>query len=154
MAVSPQPDLSADSHILTCAVCLSQIQDQDVLDTGHWFCLQKSAWSGVPAVQVVSWRLLHRLGGGSWARNLLTQIYLDDVTLSWAREGDTDQNENQTSPQVVDCDGAELAAGDAVTLTKDLDVKGTSFVAKRGAMVKGIRLTDNPEHIEGRVNKV
>jgi len=49
---------------------------------------------------------------------------------------------------------AELVAGDAVTLTRDLDVKGTSFVAKRGTLVKGIRLTDNPELIEGRVNKV
>ena len=39
-------------------------------------------------------------------------------------------------------------------MIKDLPVKGTSFVAKRGTLVKGIRLTDNPEHIEGRVNKV
>jgi len=47
-----------------------------------------------------------------------------------------------------------LTSGDSVTLIKDLDVKGTSFVAKRGTLVKGIRLTDNPEHVEGRVNKV
>lgn len=27
-------------------------------------------------------------------------------------------------------------------------------MAKRGTLVKGIRLTDDPEHVEGRVNKV
>jgi len=45
-----------------------------------------------------------------------------------------------------------LQAGDNVTLIKDLDVKGANFTAKRGTMVRGIGLTDNPEHIEGRVN--
>ena len=58
------------------------------------------------------------------------------------------------APRTVDSNGAPLADGDSVTLIKDLDVKGTSFVAKRGTLVKGVRLTDNPEHVEGRVNKV
>jgi protein PhnA len=47
----------------------------------------------------------------------------------------------------------QLSAGDTVTLIKDLNVKGTNFVAKRGTAVRGISLVaDNPEHIEGRVN--
>ena len=38
-------------------------------------------------------------------------------------------------------------------MIKDLDVKGTSFTAKRGTAVRGISLVaDNPEQIEGRVN--
>ena len=45
-----------------------------------------------------------------------------------------------------------LQAGDNIVIIKDLNVKGTSFVAKRGTAVRGISLTDNPEHIEGRVN--
>lgn len=45
-----------------------------------------------------------------------------------------------------------LSAGDTVVIIKDLNVKGTSFVAKRGTSVRGISLTSNPEHIEGRVN--
>ena len=53
----------------------------------------------------------------------------------------------------VDSNGATLADGDSVTLIKDLNVKGGGFTAKRGTLVKGIRLTDNPLHIEGRVNK-
>jgi len=39
-------------------------------------------------------------------------------------------------------------------LIKDLDVKGAGFTAKRGTVVKNITLTDNPLHIEGRVNGV
>jgi protein PhnA len=45
-------------------------------------------------------------------------------------------------------------SGDNVTLIKDLDVKGGNFTAKRGTPVRNISLTDNPEHIEGRVNGV
>jgi protein PhnA len=33
-----------------------------------------------------------------------------------------------------------------------LVVKGANFTAKRGTTVKNISLTDNPEHIEGKVN--
>lgn len=53
-----------------------------------------------------------------------------------------------------DCNGTPLAEGDSVTLTKDLKVKGTSVTLKRGAVVKNIHLTDDPEEIEGRVEKV
>lgn len=53
-----------------------------------------------------------------------------------------------------DCNGTPLAEGDAVTLTKDLKVKGTSVTLKRGTVVKNIHLTDDPEEIEGRVEKV
>ncbi|MCL4132727.1 UNVERIFIED_CONTAM: hypothetical protein GTU68_038099 [Idotea baltica] len=53
----------------------------------------------------------------------------------------------------LDSNGVALAAGDTVTLIKDLNVKGTSFTAKRGTAVRGISLvTDNPAHIEGRIN--
>ena len=48
--------------------------------------------------------------------------------------------------------GVELQTGDNVVLIKDLDVKGSSLVAKRGTAVRGISLVlDNPEHIEGKV---
>lgn len=53
-----------------------------------------------------------------------------------------------------DCNGTLLADGDNVTLVKDLKVKGTSTTLKRGTLVKGIRLTGNPEEIDCRVEKV
>ena len=52
----------------------------------------------------------------------------------------------------IDSNGVVLQAGDTVTLIKDLDVKGSSLVAKRGTAVRNIGLTSNPEHIEGRVD--
>lgn len=53
-----------------------------------------------------------------------------------------------------DSNGTILADGDNVTLIKDLKVKGTSVTLKRGTLVKGIRLTGDPNEIECRVEKV
>ncbi len=50
-----------------------------------------------------------------------------------------------------DSNGNILAEGDSVTVIKDLKVKGSSSVIKRGTVVKNIRLTDSPLEIEGRV---
>jgi len=49
---------------------------------------------------------------------------------------------------VRDSNGNELKHGDSVQVIKDLEVKGSSDVLKRGATFKGIRLTDNEEEIE------
>lgn len=56
--------------------------------------------------------------------------------------------------QTRDSNGAVLADGDNVTVIKDLKVKGTSSTIKRGTMVKGIRLTGNPDEVECRVEKI
>jgi protein PhnA len=53
-----------------------------------------------------------------------------------------------------DSNGTVLADGDNVTLIKDLKVKGTSVTLKRGTMVRGIRLTGNPEEVDCKVEKV
>lgn len=55
---------------------------------------------------------------------------------------------------VKDCNGNILAEGDSVTLIKDLKVKGANVTLKRGTVVKSIHLTDDPEEIEGKVEKV
>ncbi len=55
---------------------------------------------------------------------------------------------------VKDSNGAKLADGDSVTLIKDLKVKGTSETLKRGALVKNIRLTGNPDEIECSTKQV
>ena len=54
---------------------------------------------------------------------------------------------------VKDSNGTILQDGDSVTVIKDLKVRGSSDVIKRGTMVKGIRLTDDPAEIDCRVNK-
>ena len=54
---------------------------------------------------------------------------------------------------VRDSNGAVLKDGDSVTVIKDLKVRGPSGVIKRGTMVKNIRLTDDADEIEGKVEK-
>ena len=46
---------------------------------------------------------------------------------------------------VRDSNGNELKEGDAVTVTKDLRVKGSSDTLKRGTTFKNIRLIDGDE---------
>lgn len=60
----------------------------------------------------------------------------------------------QMTEIVRDSNGTELKDGDSVTLIKDLKVKGSSIVLKRGTLVKNIRLTDDPAEIECRAEKV
>lgn len=54
---------------------------------------------------------------------------------------------------VRDSNGALLKDGDSVTVIKDLKVRASSSVIKRGTIVKGIRLTDDAAEIEGKVEK-
>tara|TARA_B100000795_G_scaffold72197_3_gene50930 strand:- start:1581 stop:1790 length:210 start_codon:yes stop_codon:yes gene_type:complete len=56
--------------------------------------------------------------------------------------------------EVKDASGKILSDGDTVTLSKDLKLKGTNTVIKRGTKVKNIRLTDDPDEIDCRVNKM
>jgi protein PhnA len=55
---------------------------------------------------------------------------------------------------VKDSNGAELKDGDAVTLVKDLKVKGTSETLKRGTLVRNIRLTGKAGEIECSTKQV
>jgi protein PhnA len=57
-----------------------------------------------------------------------------------------------TADVAKDSNGAELFDGDAVTVIKDLKVKGSSMVIKRGTKVKSIRLTDNPEEVDCKID--
>ena len=54
---------------------------------------------------------------------------------------------------VRDSNGAVLKDSDSVTVIKDLKVRGSSSVIKRGTMVKNIRLTDDADEVEGKVEK-
>ncbi|MGA0607816.1 alkylphosphonate utilization protein [Phenylobacterium sp. VNQ135] len=49
-----------------------------------------------------------------------------------------------------DAVGNLLADGDKVTLVKDLEVKGAGQTLKRGAVIRSIRLTGDPQEIDCR----
>ena len=52
--------------------------------------------------------------------------------------------------EVRDAAGNLLADGDSVVLVKDLKVKGAGQTLKQGAVIRTIRLTDNPDEIDCR----
>jgi protein PhnA len=54
--------------------------------------------------------------------------------------------------EVKDSNGNILSEGDSVTLIKDLKLKGSSTVLKRGTVVKKIKLTDSESEIDCRIN--
>ena len=69
---------------------------------------------------------------------------------AWSAE----QSEQASTQQIRDSAGNVLQDGDTVTVIKDLKVKGTSTTLKRGKVVKNIRLTDNEQEIDCRVDRV
>ena len=144
-AVVPS-DGSEDKSIYICSNCDSQITSGE-LDETHFNCLNDSMWSEVPAVAVLSYRLLHQLG----RQDLVDMMYMEEDVKAWADAG-LAQEEKLVHK---DANGVILNTGDTVVITKDLDVKGTGFTAKRGTAVRNIGLVPNDsEHIEGRVNGV
>jgi protein PhnA len=52
---------------------------------------------------------------------------------------------------VKDANGNVLAAGDTVTVIKDLKVKGSSSVVKVGTKVRNIRLVDGDHEIDCKI---
>ncbi|MGB0908355.1 MAG: PhnA domain-containing protein [Maricaulaceae bacterium] len=142
------PNSPSPSHIAICAACVSAMASPAAY-ADHWQCLNGSMWSEVPAVQVTAYRLLSAMPNESFAQDALEMLYLDEATTEWAEAG---MISAPSGAPAKDANGTTLAAGDTVTLIKDLPVKGAGFTAKRGTAVRGISLTDNPLHIEGRVN--
>ncbi len=150
--IPPASDGGADQCAFICQVCQGQIENPETVDVNHWRCLNDSMWSQVPAIQVLAWRMLTHLKTEGWPRDLLEMLYLDDVTLDWAKSG-VDEDSEQGGVIHRDSNGAILEAGDTVILIKDLVVKGAGFTAKRGTAVRSISLVmGNPEHIEGKVS--
>jgi len=151
--VPPAQNTGIDGCILINEKCLNQIEKKEELDNNFWQgVLPTSMWSEVPAVQVVSWRMLNRFRNESWAADALDMIYLDDENLEWAK-ATGDHTGDGTIEFHKDSNGNILQNGDSVTLIKDLDVKGSTINAKIGTAVRNIRLVhDNHEQIEGKID--
>ena len=149
--VPPKTNSDADNSVMICSVCKAQIEKKAELDNTRWSFLSETMWSEVPAVQVISWRMLNRLRNESWAADNLDMIYMDEERLAWAKA--TGDHENDAAVDLhKDCNGQVLQTGDSVVLTKSLDVKGSTLNAKMGTVVKNIRLVeDNTDQIEGKI---
>ena len=55
---------------------------------------------------------------------------------------------------VKDAFGTALADGDAITIIKDLKVKGSSLVVKVGTKVRNIRLVDGDHDIDCKIDGI
>lgn len=133
-----------DESIVMCETCLATVENPSE-NSSHWFCLNESMWSEVPAVQVMVYRVYSRLGN----QEQLDMMYMEDEVKAWAEEGLRAEN----AEPVRDANGNILKAGDSVTIIKDLVVKGAGFTAKQGTTVKNIKMVEgDPTHIQGKVN--
>jgi protein PhnA len=74
-----------------------------------------------------------------------------DYDFDYKNQGNAKSVAESNTDVVRDSNGNILQEGDAVTVIKDLKVKGSSYVIKRGTKVKSIRLTDNVEEVEGKI---
>ena len=77
-----------------------------------------------------------------------TNYVCPDCFHEWHGDAETAVEDN--TPR--DSNGAELMDGDSVTVIKDLKVKGSSMVIKRGTKVKSIRLTDEPTEVDCKID--
>ena len=149
--VQPQDQSSTNNSCMLCKICSDQIDKKAELDPAHWQCLTSSMWSEIPAVQVLSWRMLNRFKNESWASESLDMMYLDEENLAWAKAAG-DEDDDGSVDLHKDAYGEILQNGDTIILTKSLDVKGSSLNAKLGTVVKNIRLVpENTEQIEGKI---
>ena len=138
---------TVEQSILACEKCRTQLNDTENLDENHWHCLNDSMWSEYDAVKVVAYRVLSMLKN----QDMLDMLYLEEDVLTWAQA--TGEGKDDDAPKHRDSNGVELKHGDSVVIIKDLNVKGSSIVAKRGTAVRNITLVaDDPELLEGKVN--
>lgn len=148
--VPPRPDDSIDNQVVLCSDCGEQINTGNYSNTHHWRCLEGSIWSEVPAVQVLSYKILSRLSSEEWSRDAMEAVYLDDALIGWANAEDALEAE-----KIIHKDGygVVLESGDTVVLIQNLNVKGTNYIAPKGTIVRKIRLVaHNAEQIEGKIN--
>lgn len=84
--VPTEPELEV--CIFICETCKEDIdqlgrKSSRGLNPDHWRCLNTSAWSEVPAVQVMAVYLLKQLHETGWASDLMDSLYLDPDIEAW-----------------------------------------------------------------------
>jgi protein PhnA len=143
--VSPKNDDTIAHQAALCNTCLAAIDSKEA--SFHWRCLEGCIWSPETSVQALSYRILQNYKQEDWANNLINSVDLEESTIQWALSA------FEVSAVHQDAFGNKLENGDNVVLTQALNVKGTSFTASKGVVVKKIKLVfDNTEQIEGKIN--
>lgn len=143
--VSPRKDEVIENQVALCESCFSKLDQKG--QESHWRCLEGSIWNPEPSVQALSYRILYSYLNEDWAENVINSIGLDENIVQWAL------SVFEIADGHKDAFGNNLENGDNVVLTQALNVKGASFSAAKGTVVKKIRLVPhNTEQIEGKIN--
>ncbi|WP_445713786.1 PhnA domain-containing protein [Flavobacterium sp.] len=144
----PTNERTVENSVLIAKHLKDQIENPETMNENDWRGLSDSMWNEHLPVQILSWRMLARLKN----TDLLEMMYLDEESLEWAKATGEGEEEDENKIIHKDSNGVTLLDGDSVVLIKDLDVKGATFTAKRGAAVHNIKLVwDDANLIEGRV---
>ncbi len=144
-AVSPKNNDNIENEVALCDTCVAEINNKAA--SLHWSCLAGSIWNQTPGVQALSYRILYSYKEEQWAIEIMNSVELPEEVINWAL------SVYKTQEIHKDSNGTALANGDTVVLTQQLNVKGASFNAPKGTIVRKIRLVpDNTEQIEGKIN--
>ena len=82
--VGENPDI--ERTLLISEACHEVLERPDSLKGREWQCLAEVVWSEMPAVQVVAWRMLHKLAKREdWAREVMEELFVDEEVEKWAR---------------------------------------------------------------------
>lgn len=86
--VPPVPKEPDYEHcIFICESCREQIEKPKTVKPDHWRCLNTSAWSNIPAVQVMSILMINQLidtqKENEWLQDLKDQLYLTEEIEAW-----------------------------------------------------------------------
>jgi protein PhnA len=84
--IPPVPaDPELDRTLLVSEACHAVLARPKSLSGQEWRCLAETVWAEMPAIQVVSWRLLSVLAlKEDWAREVLDGVFLDPEVQAWA----------------------------------------------------------------------
>lgn len=87
--------------------------------------------------------------------NIDDEYVYDEASGEWISASDAAaKSVLENNVEVRDSVGNILADGDAVTLIKDLTVKGAGQTLKRGTLIKSIRLTGDAQEIDCRFDGI
>ncbi|WP_020648630.1 MULTISPECIES: zinc ribbon domain-containing protein YjdM [Solimonas] len=83
------------------------------------------------------------------------ELYIcPECSHEWSAQAAAAEEPVETGLVVKDANGNLLQDGDAVTVIKDLKVKGSSAVVKVGTKVRNIRLVEGDHNIDCRIDGI
>jgi protein PhnA len=77
-----------------------------------------------------------------------------DCAHEWPIAAAAQAGEHEADAVIKDANGTPLADGDSVILIKDLKVKGSSQVLKKGTKVKSIRLVGGDHDVDCKIDGI